>query len=145
MYMTYVYMLWRLLICLFKRSSYSFNIYDHINFGFPFFSPVSVKDGLRETAKRQTEHSSTLRRWILTLTWLRLTWKRYVSSRAADTNHTSLSHLFHFLKHSFPFWLPGLRHSPKEHPPRPFHCFSFAFIAPFPCPQPPIPMSFKRH
>lgn len=69
--------------------------YNHIKFGFLFF--FSVKEDLRGTVKRQTEHSNTLRRWMLTLTWLRLTWKRYVSShcRAPITSHASLSYTLH--------------------------------------------------
>lgn len=60
---------------------------------FVFLLHFSVKEGSRETAKRQTEHNSTLRRWMPTLTWLRLTWKRYVSSHSCGvtTNRTSLS------------------------------------------------------
>lgn len=67
-----------------------------ISFGYIF----SVKDDLRGTAKRQTEHSNTLRRWTLTLTWLRPMWRRYVSSRRLPLHpfsHLPLFFLFFFL------------------------------------------------
>lgn len=44
-----------------------------------------VNVGSRGTVKRPTERSSTLRRWTLTLTWPRPTWKRCVSSHSRNS------------------------------------------------------------
>lgn len=98
-----------------------------------FLCFFSVKESLRGTVKRQTERSSTLRRWMLTLTWLRLTWKRYVSSQssAAASDRVGLS--FTCLTQ-----LPGLSHSPTSHPPLylaiffPFFFFFFLSMLPQP-------------
>lgn len=125
-----MYMLWRSLLCLFKRSScilshgWKWLIHWLIMFDSLFHS---VKESLRGTVKRQTERSNTLKRWMLTLTWLRLTWKRYVSSqhREEATNHTSLSYTLQCLT-----LLPGLPHHPTFAPSSFPRHFLFTFCSP---------------
>lgn len=150
-YMTYMYMLWRSLPCSFQGQVIEcfllqlmagndwFNISDQIEF--VFLSFFSVKEGLRETAKRQTEHSNTLRRWMLTLTWLRLTWRRYVSShtRAAATNHASSSCNLHAWHNCLAFVI-----LPPNTLPFPYSFFKLLFSPSMP-PKPwlLVPLSLK--
>lgn len=154
MYMTNIHnMLWRPLLCLFKGQvpqtpddnlkyflcyclpRYVSDVMSVIVFGFfCLLSLPSVKESLRGTVKRQTEHSNTLKRWTRILTWLKLMWKRYVSSHSctAPTSHASLSPYPTYSVHSCTL-LPSLAwpSSPSHLAPSPFSGH-FLFFSPYP-------------